>query len=123
VGDETGLLLTLGDYHSELTYIVALGGVAFGGMAYLAFRYSEHIKNEVLFLGRGERTVHLGVGIMAVSSLALAFDYLFIGVAILAAGLALTCTGIWFHRSQKHRDPNEPVRARKSAISASPPKI
>jgi len=102
VGDETGLLLTLGNYYSELTYVVTLGGMAFAGMAYLAFRYSKHIKNEVFFLGRGERTVHLGVGIMAVSSLALAFDYLFIGVAVLAAGFALTCTGIWLHRNQNH---------------------
>lgn len=101
VGDETGLLLTLGDYHSELTYIVALGGIAFAGMTYLAFHYSEHIKNEVLLLGRGERLVHLGVATMAISSLALAFDYPFIGTAVLAAGLALTCFGIWFHRSRK----------------------
>lgn len=104
VGDETGLLLTLGNYYSELTYIVTLGGIAFVGMAYLTFRYSKHIKNEVLLLDRGERTVHLGVGIMAVSSLALAFDHLFIGVAVLAAGLVLTFTGIWLHINQNHGD-------------------
>ena len=102
IGDETGLLLTLGDYHSELTYVVILGGIAFAGMAYLAFRYSGHIKNEVLLLDRGERIVHLGIGAIAVSSLAFAFDHLFIGAVVLATGLTLSCAGTWLHRSQKH---------------------
>jgi hypothetical protein len=97
IGDETGLLLTLGDYHSELTYVVVLGGIAFAGMAYLAFQYSEHIKKEVFLLGRSERAIHLGVGAIAISSLAFAFDYLLIGGVVLATGLALMCTGIWLH--------------------------
>lgn len=104
IGDETGLLLTLGDYNSELTYAVVLGGTAFAGMVYLIFRHSERIKDEVFLLGRGERAVHLGVSAIAVSSLAFAFDYLSIGAVILAAGLILVLAGTWLHKSPKNRE-------------------
>jgi hypothetical protein len=103
VGDETGLLLTLGDYHSELTYVVLLVGISTTAMGYLVYRYEPYIKTEVFLLGRGERLVHLGIGIMAVSSLAFAFEDLPIGAAALAVGVALLVTGTRLHRSRDYR--------------------
>ncbi len=99
VGDETGLLLTLGDYNSELTYVAVLVGLSIITMTYLALRYAPSIKKEVILLGRGERAAHLGVGIMAVSSLAFAFNHNMVGIAVLALGLVLTVAGVWLHRS------------------------
>ncbi len=104
IGDETGLLLTLGDYHSELTYVVVLVGLSAAAMAYLAIRYAPSIKDDVILLGRGERAVHLGLGVMAVSSLAFAFDHSTTGAVVLVAGLALVTAGAWLHRSQRSRN-------------------
>ena len=47
VGDETGLLLTLGDYHSELTYAVVLIGFSCAVMLILAKRYWSQVRTEV----------------------------------------------------------------------------
>jgi len=95
------LLLTLGDYHSELTYVTVLVGLSAATMAYLAFRHSASIRYEVVLIGRGERAVHLGIGVMAVSSLAFAFDHDTTGAAVLALGLALTIVGAWLHRNRR----------------------
>jgi hypothetical protein len=101
IGDETGLLLTLGDYYSELTYVTTLVGLSIVAMTYLAYRYAPSIKSEVILLGRGERAAHLGVGVMAASSLAFAFDHDAIGTAVLALGLALTAVGVWLQRNRR----------------------
>jgi hypothetical protein len=101
IGDETGLLLTLGDYHSELTYVVIIIGLSVIAMAYLAFRYAPAIRNEVVLLGRGERAAHLGVGVMAASSLAFAFGHDTIGITVLVLGIGLTAVGVWLHRNRR----------------------
>ena len=98
IGDETGLLLTLGDYHSELTYVAVLVGLSIVAMTYLTFRYALLIRNDIILIGKGERTIHLGVGVIALSSLAFAFDHDAIGATMLALGLTLTAIGVWLHR-------------------------
>lgn len=98
IGDETGLLLTLGDYHSELTYVAVLVGLSAVAMTYLTFRYAPLIRNDIILIGKGERTIHLGVGVIALSSLPFAFDHDAIGAAALALGLVLTAIGAWLHR-------------------------
>lgn len=98
VGDETGLLLTLGDYHSELTYFVFVGIVSLAVVGIIAARYWSAVKAEVINLGRGERAVHIGIAIAALSFLALAFGYLLPGGAILGLGVVVAIVGIWLHR-------------------------
>jgi len=98
IGDETGLLLTFGDYHSELTYVIFVVGVSGAFMAYIVVRYWSLLRNEVFWLGRGERAVHLGMGISALSSLAFAFDNLTTGAVVLVAGLVVIVAGVWLHR-------------------------
>ncbi len=97
IGDETGLLLTLGDYHSELTYVVVLGGLGAAGLVYLSFRYSALIRDEVLLLGSGERTIHLGIGVVAISFLAFAFGHITTGIAVAALGLVMIVIGTRRH--------------------------
>lgn len=97
IGDETGLLLTFGDYQSELTYVIFVAAISLAVMALLVDRYYSLLLDEVVWLGRGERTVHIGLGIMALSSLAFAFDHLLTGFIVLVAGLALTVAGVWLH--------------------------
>jgi hypothetical protein len=98
IGDETGLLLTLGDYHSELTYEVFLVGLAVLSLTYLAYRHSAKVKSEVLSLGRGESAAHVGIGISTTSFLAFAFGYIAVGAVIFSAGLAIVIIGVWLHR-------------------------
>jgi hypothetical protein len=98
IGDETGLLLTLGDYHSELTYVVFLGGVSVAAMTILAFRFEGEVVKEVASLERGEAAVHLGVGVVAVSFLPFAFGHVTTGAVVLALGVALALVGVWTRR-------------------------
>jgi hypothetical protein len=107
IGDETGLLLTLGDYHSELTYVVFLGGLAIAGLVYLTLRYDRIIRDEVLLLGKGERTVHLGVGLVAMSFLAFAFNHNTTGAVVAAVGLGMVITGAWLHTKRRREQSPE----------------
>jgi hypothetical protein len=102
VGDETGLLLTFGDYQSELTYFVFVAFLSAAIMALLAVRYWPQLSAEVVRLGRGERTAHLGICLSAVSALPFAFDQTGAGALILSAGVAVTVLGLWLHRRRLH---------------------
>jgi len=98
VGDETGLLLTLGDYHSELTYAVVLIGFSCAVMLILAKRYWSQVRTEVFGLSTDEKTTHLGIGVAAMSALPFAFGQLTTGAAVLLAGVLLFFAGVWLHR-------------------------
>ena len=98
VGDETGLLLTFGDYRSELTYVVFVVGLGVAIMLFLAARYWEQLRDELLRVGYGERAVYLGIGIAALSALPLAFDLQTVGLVVLLLGVFVSLAGVWLHR-------------------------
>lgn len=100
IGDETGLLLTFGDYHSELTYVFFVAGVSLVVMGLLAARYWPLVKAEVVRLGSGEKAVHVGIAVCAVSFLAFAFDQLLAGALMLALGIGVAVIGAWVHRAR-----------------------
>jgi hypothetical protein len=103
IGDETGLLLTLGDYHSELTYVVFVAVVSLAVQGIIAARYWSEVKAEVLRIGRGEWTVYIGIAVCALSTLAFAFGFLLPGTVVLALGLAVVGLGTWLHAKRKPR--------------------
>ncbi len=98
VGDETGLLLTFGDYRSELTYVVFVVGLGVAIMLFLAVRYWEQLRDELLRVGTGERAIYLGIGVAALSALPLAFDLQTIGAVVLLVGVSIGLAGVWLHR-------------------------
>jgi len=98
VGDEVGLLLTFGDYRSELTYEVFVAGLALALLGFLFFNYRQKIEADVISLGRGERTVHFGIFIVALSALFFSFGFLTFGVAVLAPGLLMIAVGYFWHK-------------------------
>jgi len=98
VGDEVGLLLTLGNYQSGLTYVFFVGVLSFAGIGFLLFRYRSQLEVGVLSLGAGERLAHLGLFIAGLSAFFWAFDYLGPGFAILTIGAAITVSGVVLHR-------------------------
>lgn len=96
IGDEVGLLLTFGDYHSQLTYFFFVAFIAFATMALLLTTYKDKLKRDVIELETGERMVHIGVAIVVLSALAFAVNAV-LGSLILLAG-ALIALGGWYRR-------------------------
>ncbi len=98
IGDEMGLLLTLGDYQSELTYVFFVGLLSFAGLSYLILRYREQLVKDVISLRIGERLIHIGIFAAGVSSMAWAFGQVALGSGIFALGLVLAAVGLVVHQ-------------------------
>lgn len=97
IADEIGLLLTLGDYGSELTYVFFIGALCFISLAMLTFRYREQLERD-LVLGWGERTTHVGLYILGLSALGFAFGFTAFGVVVAGAGVAFVIGGYLLRR-------------------------
>ena len=98
IGDEVGLLLTLGNYYSELTYVFFVGVLSFAGLAYLVFRYRSELERTTLSLGAGERLAYFGVFIAGISAFFWAFERYDLGVVTLALGVIVAVAGVALHR-------------------------
>jgi hypothetical protein len=100
IGDEIGLLLTLGDYYSTLTYVFMMGFIGGATIVLLLIRYRERLEHDVLRLGIGERLVHIGVVIAALSALPFSFDAAPLGSATLVTGALIVAVGVVAHRKR-----------------------
>ncbi len=87
IGDEVGLLLTFGDYTSNLTEIFFVGAVAFIILATLLSRGRRHIEREVINLSREERLTQIGVFIAAFSVIFFAVGNWEVGFVVLGLGI------------------------------------
>ena len=103
VGDEVGLLLTLGNYDSVLTLYFFVIVVSGGVLLTLLYRYRKELEQDVLSLERGERLAHLGVLVAGLSALWFAAGLLSIGAVVLAAGVAIMAGGLLLHRGRAGR--------------------
>jgi len=93
IGDEVGLLLTFGNYHSQLTYVFLIGLICFASLATLLIRFRVDLERDLLEMERGEATVHVGLVIACASALPFAFNFLLTGSALAVAGVALAAVG------------------------------
>lgn len=98
VGDEVGLLLTFGDYHSLLTFEVAVGAVALASIAILAMTYWSEIREDLASHGMGEPVIAIGVTVGALSALPSAFGLGLGGWILLATGILVVAVGVVIHR-------------------------
>src|SRR3989442_1673976 len=87
IGDEVGLLLTFGDYTSNLTEIFFVAAIAFIILATLLSRGRRHIEKEVINLSREERLTQIGVFIGAFSVIFFAVGNWEIGFPVLGLGV------------------------------------
>jgi len=87
IGDEVGLLLTFGDYTSNLTEIFFVGAVSFIILATLLSRGRKHIEKEVINLSRKERLTQVGVFLGAFSVIFFAAGNWEIGFTVLGLGV------------------------------------
>ncbi len=91
VGDEIGLLLTLGNYQSELTYQFFIAAMAFVIIATLLLRYRTQLEAELLKLSLRERVFMVGAYLIGFSVffIFLSSGVNLIGIPIALAGLSL----------------------------------
>ncbi len=98
IGDEVGLLLTLGDYQSELTYQFFIGAVSIAILLILLLRYGDRLKRDIFALRRGERSTYLGIIIAGISSVLFASGRFLPAVIVAVLGGALILSGWIRHR-------------------------
>jgi hypothetical protein len=91
VGDEVGLLLTFGDYESELTYQFFIASMSIIIITTLLLRYRTIILRDVLQLSLRERIALLGVFLAGFSAflLFLPSENLLLGIPLILAGLGM----------------------------------
>jgi hypothetical protein len=88
IGDEVGLLLTFGDYTSNLTEIFFVAAIAFIILATLLSKGRRQIEKEVINISWRERGTQIGVFLGAFSAIFFAsgnweIGFVFIGLGIL----------------------------------------
>ena len=103
IGDEVGLLLTFGDYTSNLTEIFFVAAVGFIILATLLSRGRKHIEKEVINLSRKERLTQVGVFIGAFSVIFFAAGNWEIGFGVLGLGVLAYLWGEFEPRPQSLR--------------------
>lgn len=67
IGDEVGLLLTLGDYWTEITYTFIIAFLAFVSILVLLVKYAKPISTEFTQFLRTYASIYFGVFLLAVS--------------------------------------------------------
>ncbi len=98
IGDETGLLLTFGDYRSTLTFDFFIAAVSLAILTILLLRYREALKKDILGLSKGERLIYFGVFVVGLSSIFFASSAIELGGAVASLALALIIIGVARHR-------------------------
>ncbi|HMB67491.1 MAG TPA: hypothetical protein VKM96_06055 [Candidatus Bathyarchaeia archaeon] len=88
IGDEVGLLLTFGDYTSNLTEIFFVAAIAFIILATLLSKGRRHIERDVFNVSWKERGTQVGIFLAAFSAIFFASEdwqigFVFIGLGIL----------------------------------------
>lgn len=97
MADETGLLLTLGNYSSDLTYFVVLFIVAVASLLILLGARRKELEYDVFSIENWERLVYVGVATAAASSLPLSVGYFAAGAVVLFVGIAVVAAGLRWH--------------------------
>lgn len=91
IGDEAGLLLTLGDYWTELTYTVMITFLAIVSILAMLVRYQKTILTELRHFSRSSASLYLGVFVAAVS---VAFTLETNDPTMVTASFVLTAIGL-----------------------------
>ena len=98
IGDEVGLLLTFGDYYSELTYVSLVAAASFIILVMLLLRYGDRVVKEVFSISSAEGVLHLGIFLVGFSTIFFAFGLNLQGVVAALSGLIIAAAGGWRER-------------------------
>jgi hypothetical protein len=94
IGDEVGLLLTFGDYTSNLTEIFFVAAIAFIILATLLSKGRKHIERDVINVSWKERGTQVGVFLSAFSALFFASENWEIGLVFISLGILVFLWGL-----------------------------
>ncbi len=97
IGDEVGLLLTFGDYHSMLTFEFILVAVPLAVIGILALKYQSELSEDLLQSGKGERLIAAGVLVCALAALPAASDLWTLAWPLLSVGVLISLLGVMVH--------------------------
>jgi len=86
IGDEVGLLLTFGNYYSELTYQIFVGAIGLIILGALAVRFGERLRKDLLGMKRWEVVGLVGFFLAGFSTLFFAFDQELLGILFALSG-------------------------------------
>jgi hypothetical protein len=101
IGDEVGLLLTFGDYGSNLTQVFFVSAIAFIIIATLFSRARSHIERDVVKINFKERLSQIGVFVAGFSVVFFATDSWVAGFIVLIAGILVFVQG--YERKRRAR--------------------
>ncbi len=104
IGDEVGLLLTFGDYYSELTYVSLVAAASFIILVMLLLRYGDRVIEDVFTINSAEKVFHLGIFLVGFSAIFFAFGLNLQGVVVALAGLIMAAVGEWRERRTASTD-------------------
>ncbi len=103
VGDEVGLLLTFGNYYSELTFDFFVAAIASIILVTLLLRYRKQLEKDVLRLSNRERLTLLGVFVLGLSAMFFAFGAWYLGAPLVLSGAVVFLWGLgrWRRSARK----------------------
>lgn len=100
IGDEVGLLLTLGDYRSGLTYVFFVGVLSVSVLGILFYQYRQALKRDLIDLERGIHVAQFGVFVGGLSAIAFAFGHVTVGLGVFVVGSILVVVGLLLRRKR-----------------------
>jgi len=98
IGDGVGLLLTFGNYYSELTSQIFVGAVGLTILGALAIRFGERLRRDFMRMERWEAVGLVGLFLAGFSTLFFAFDQDIIGTSFALLGLLAIVWGYQHRR-------------------------
>jgi uncharacterized membrane protein HdeD (DUF308 family) len=87
IGDEVGLLLTFGNYYSELTYQIFVGAIGLIILGALAVRFGERLRKDLIGMRRWEVVGLVGLFLAGFSTFFFAYDEELIGIPFALTGI------------------------------------
>ena len=102
IGDEVGLLLTFGDYTSELTAWFFAGAIAIIILVTLFWRFRKSIEEDVLKVSNYERLTQIGVLLALFSTIFFAFKSF--ELALVCVGLGVLIFMFGYARERRERE-------------------
>lgn len=94
IGDEVGLLLTFGNYYSELTYEIFIGAIGLIILGFVVIRFGERLRRDFVSMGPWEGLYLSGMFLAGFSTLFFAFGQPLIGLPMALGGVLAIIFGL-----------------------------
>jgi hypothetical protein len=101
IGDEAGLLLTLGNYYSALTLPIVVSVVVVSAILILLLRSGKRLENDLRRISFGDRIVLVGIEVGGLSAIAFSRNLYLLGGLIISGGVFITVVGYLVHEKNK----------------------